>query len=75
MLAASLGVSPPQSNAELAALIAQLPGASVLLSYAKAEVKTAALNAVKPYVLGAYAVGGVGILFGLTAMIIAAARR
>lgn len=45
------------------------PGLQTGFEWAKGEVKTTARNAVLPYVLGAYAVGGVALVVGVFALI------
>lgn len=65
-----LGATP-----DPAAVIAALPGAPAFLAYFKSQVQTAAVSAVRPYVIGAYAVGGAGFLLGLTALIVSIARK
>lgn len=67
-----LGATAPVSAADI---MNAIPGSQSLLAFVKGEVKSAAISAVKPYVLGAYAVGGVGVILGMTALIVAVARR
>jgi hypothetical protein len=68
----NLGATAAPSAADI---MNAIPGSQSLLTFVKGEVKSAAISAVKPYVLGAYAVGGVGVLLGLGALIVAVARR
>lgn len=60
-----LGAAMPPAIVELFRLY---PGLNAGFEWAKGEVKSTAQRAVVPYVVGAYAVGGVALVVGLIAL-------
>ena len=70
--ATNLGAVPP---AAVSALLAAFPQLQSGLTYLKAEVADSARQAVRPYIIGAYALGGTGLLVGLVGLVAALRRR
>lgn len=62
------GVARPLGAIDAAQFINSLPGAPQVLTYLKAEVKTAARNAVLPYMLGAMGISAVALVLSIIAI-------
>lgn len=60
----------PQTPAEVGALINSIPGGNILLTYVKGQVKDAAVDAIKPYMLATVGIS----VFALVLSIIALAK-
>lgn len=63
---AEFGATPAP---DASAMISSIPGAQVILGYFKGEVKSAAKEAVLPWVIGSMAVGGAAFLLALVALL------
>ena len=55
------------ADANVAALIASIPGGRAVLDYLLGEVKRSAKSAVMPYAMGAIAASGMALAFSLVA--------